>query len=359
MKVLYFIPGTGVGGIGQFVKDVVSHMPSDVEFTFVTLGDGKSDLSAFLEAHGKVLNYPRWGREVIKGLKKELKETKYDIVHAHAGCWSFISLFYAKLAGVKRRIAHSHSADNFRTMNGTGKAVYCLSKPLNPFVVTDYIACSDHACEETFGKNVVRSGRYHRVLNPVDGKFFEEASHDVREELGISKDSRIVCHVGYMGYHKNHTFILRLAEELKDNDLYWLLVGDGYSRTKYETAAKEKGLDKVLFLGTRNDVPDVLKASDVFILPSLLEGLGTVVLEAQACGVRCVVSENVTDETDMGLGLVRKIPLDDIREWERDILSGGTETVEQEDIKQIFVSKNVEVNACAKVIYELYNQQSR
>jgi len=338
------------------VKDVVSHMPSDVEFTFVTLGDGKSDLSSFLEAHGKVLNYPRWGREVIKGLKKELKETKYDIVHAHAGCWSFISLFYAKLAGVKRRIAHSHSADNFRTMNGTGKAVYCLSKPLNPFVVTDYIACSDHACEETFGKNVLKSSRYRRILNPVDESFFEEASHDVREELGIPGDSRIICHVGYMGYHKNHTFILSLADKLKDKNVFWLLVGDGYSRTKYEATAKEKNLEKVLFLGTRNDIPDVLKASDVFILPSLLEGLGTVVLEAQACGIRCIISENVTDETDMGLGLVKKIPLDDVQEWENALLSAVEKASGQEDIKQVFVDKNVEVNACVNVIYGLYNQ---
>ena len=152
MKILYFLSGTGVGGIGKFVKDIVSHMPAEVNFTFVTLGNPNSDLSLFLKEHGKVLNYPRWGRKVLRGLKNELKVNHYDIVHAHLGCWSFICLYFAMRAGVKRRIAHSHSADNFKTLNKTGKLIFLISRIANPLVVTDYMACSDHACAETFGK---------------------------------------------------------------------------------------------------------------------------------------------------------------------------------------------------------------
>lgn len=354
MKVLYFLPGTGVGGIGKFVKDIVSHMIDEVEFTFVTLGDSQNELSIFLRAHGKVLNYPGWGISVLKGLKKELKSAKYDIVHAHLGCWSFICLHYAKWAGVKKRIAHSHSADNFKTMNMVGKMIYAVSKIVNPFVVTDYIACSDHACEKTFGKNLVKSEKYHRILNPVDERYFEPAKHDVRSELGIPPKSRVICHVGYMGYHKNHPFILELAERTKDKDIYWLLAGDGHSRALFEKSAKEKNLNKVCFLGIRNDIPDILKASDAFILPSLLEGLGTVVLEAQACGVPCIISENVTDETDMGLGLVKKIPLRNVEDWTDAVAEYRKVILDKDEIKKQFIKNNVEISACVDNILKIY-----
>ncbi|HJF40321.1 MAG TPA: glycosyltransferase [[Clostridium] spiroforme] len=353
MKILYFLSGTGVGGIGKFVKDIVSHMPAEVNFTFVTLGNPNSDLSLFLKEHGKVLNYPRWGRKVLRGLKNELKVNHYDIVHAHLGCWSFICLYFAMRAGVKRRIAHSHSADNFKTLNKTGKLIFLISRIANPLVVTDYMACSDHACAETFGKKVLKMDRYYRVLNPVDERYFEKATHDVREELEIPKSSRVVCHVGYMGYHKNHLFILELAEELKDEDVYWLLVGDGHFRKQFEVAASEKHLDKVIFLGIRNDVPDILKASNLFILPSLLEGLGTVVLEAQACGLPCIISENVTEETDMGLGLVKKIPLYAKREWKNEILLNNIK-IHTDIIKQKFVNEKVEINSCSKNLLKIY-----
>lgn len=355
LKVLFFLPGTGVGGIGKFVKDVVSKTRDNIEYTFVTLGDPNSELAVYLKANGKFINYSGWGKAVLAGVLAELKNQKYDVVHAHLGCWSFVILFIAKVCGVKKRIAHSHSADNFKTMNGIGKIVYALSRVINPFVVTHYFACSDHACEYTFGSAVVKSKKYHRILNPVDDRFWVvNRVNKIREEQGIPTEAKVVCHVGYMGYHKNHPFIIRLASELKDKNIYWLLVGDGHKRKEFEDEVRSLNLHKVKFLGNRNDIPDILDASDVFILPSLLEGLGTVVLEAQARGKKCIVSENVTSEVDMGLGLIESVPLPDTNGWKKAISNIAVQKIDREKIFTQYKERYVELNACIEHMISFY-----
>ena len=354
-KIMLFLPGTGVGGIGKFVKDVVSKTLDTIDYTFVTLGDPNSELALFLKENGKFINYPRWGKAVLAGVKRELGNEKYDVVHAHLGCWSFLILSIAKTCGIKKRIAHSHSADSFKTMNGIGKVIYAISRLVNPFVVTDYFACSDHACVETFGKKIAQSTKYHRILNPVDDRFWKKSeTSEIRKEFGISDDALVVCHVGYMGYHKNHPFIIKLASELKDNNIYWLLVGDGHKRTDFENEVSRLGLQNVRFLGNRKDIPDILDSSNLFILPSLLEGLGTVVLEAQARGKRCIVSENVTPEVDMNLGLVLSVPLSDLNAWKEAITNRPVTEIGQGEIINRYKEKFVEINSCVEHVVSFY-----
>lgn len=356
MKILYFLPGTGVGGIGKYVRDMVSQLYKDIDFTFVTLGNPKSELSIYLNSKGKVINYPRWGIPVLIGVYKELKMQKYDVVHAHLGCWSYLILGMAKICGVKKRIAHSHSADNFRTIHGIAKVVYLGSRLLNRLTNNYYFACSDHACKETFGKRILNSKQYYRILNPVDDRFFSRKHYNfIREEFHIPKDARIVCHVGYMGYHKNHPFILKLANELKAENIYWILVGDGQKRSEFEKYVKDNQLEKIIFTGNRHDIPDILDSSDVFILPSLLEGLGTVVLEAQARGINCIISENVTMETDMGLDLVKQIPLEDFQAWKETIKRTQSSKISVDAIKKKYIQNHVELKACAKHLYSIYS----
>lgn len=356
MKVLYFLPGMGIGGIGKFVSDIVSKLYNDVEFTFVTLGDPNSDLYVYLDSKGKVINFPRWGFTVLKDVYIELKNQHYDVVHAHLGCWSYLILGLAKICGVKKRIAHSHSADNFKTMHGISKIVYLGSRVLNPITSNLYFACSDHACKETFGVKVLKGKSYYRILNPVDDRFFVDNYEDViRKEFSIPEKAKLVCHVGYMGYHKNHPFILKLANALKESNIYWILVGDGKNRSDFEKYARDNHLEKVIFTGNRYDIPEILDASDVFILPSLLEGLGTVVLEAQSRGINCIVSENVTLETDMGLGLVKQIVLKDFKSWAEEIKITKKSKLSFDEIKKKYIQEYVELEACAKHLYSIYD----
>ena len=357
MKVLYFLTGLGIGGIGKFVGDVVRNFDTSVELTTIALGNEENELAKELSQKGHLICFPKWSIEVLKRVKAELCSQKYDVVHVHAGFWSFIILQIAKKQKVPVRIAHSHSADSFSDLSGIPKLIYLSSRIANHFVVTHYFACSDHACIRTFGKKVLESQSYYRILNPVDDSFFTPLSNNlIRDEFNIPDDAIIACHVGYFGFHKNHDFILTLAERMRDEKVWWILVGNGNRFEHYLTITKAKKLSKVVLTGARSDIPEILNASDVFVFPSRLEGLGTVVMEAQACGVHCIISENVTCETDVGLGLVEQIKLEKIDKWMHSILKSKKQAVDPKQIKTLYEKKNITDSTCALYIYSLYNK---
>lgn len=358
MKVLHFIPGSGVGGIERFVMDITSGEHEGIEYDFLVFARGTSAFVDCIQQRGTVHICRGWSLSTLKTTFRLFKKNHYDVVHAHLGCWSYIILLLAKIAGIKTRIAHSHSADSFRNMHGMGKLIYAFSRVLNPICVTHYLACSDHACACTFGKKIVASEKYTRILNPVDfnriGVFDAERIQQLRIELGLRKNSRVVCNVGYLGKHKNQAFLLKQAgrPELKDVD--FLLVGDGWNRSQLEGIIQDQHLENVHLVGIRTDVPDVLRVADVFTLPSILEGLGTVVLEAQACGTPCIISEHVTKETDLGMGLVQQVPLLDENAWVNEMRTVCRPVLDREDIIATFIEKKVELAACCRMLNQIY-----
>jgi glycosyltransferase involved in cell wall biosynthesis len=125
-------------------------------------------------------------------------------------------------------------------------------------------------------------------------------------------------HVGSFSEPKNHTFLVKLAVQLKGMswDFRLVLVGDGALRNTIHGLVESSGVSaQVIFTGLRDDIPEWMNMFDVFLFPSLFEGLGIVVIEAQAAGIPCIVSEHVPGEVDMGLGLVQRQPLDSIEHW--------------------------------------------
>jgi len=354
---MYFLTGTGVGGIGKFVNDVVSKFDSSISLTTVALGDDNTPLAKTLKDKGKFISFPGWSIKLLLAIYKELKSEKYDLIHVHAGFWSYIVLIIAKLGKVPVRIAHSHSADSFSDLHGLAKFIYVISRVLNSFVVTHYFACSNHACKNTFGEKILRSKKYYRILNPVDERFFRiKSGKQIREEFHIPKDAIVACHVGYFGFHKNHDFLIELANLLKSDNVWWLLVGEGYRKNEVINKASSLKLEKVIFTGNRNDIPDILDASSIFVFPSKLEGLGTVVMEAQACGIPSIVSENVTMETDMGLHLVKQLRLNEMSRWKTEILNSLQICSEIEGIYNAFINNHATVDSCADFIIGIYRE---
>lgn len=359
MKVLQFLTGIGVGGIERFVADIVSHSSEEYEYDFFVFGREETEFLKYIKTKGEVYVCRGWSFAALKALWRVLGRKKYDVVHAHAGCYSFIVLAVAAMRGVGRRIAHSHSADSFAHLDKKSKPVWLLSRIFGPLFITDYLACSNHAAENTFGPGVLHSGKYKRILNPVDVSLYnsDDDSSDaaaLRRELGLRENSRVVCNVGYLGRHKNQSFILRLALEHPDDNIDWLLVGDGSCRGEFEKFAEDNSLSGVHFAGIRNDVPKILGMCDVFILPSVLEGLGTVVLEAQAAGTPCIVSENVTCETDLGLGLVTRLPLSEPDKWYDAIISVPRTEIDRAAIEKAFSDSGVEINKCTETVEKIY-----
>ena len=228
---------------------------------------------------GKVIVIPPYQKlfKYQKELYKIFKENKYKIVHSHINALSVFPLRVAKKAGVPIRIAHSHSTSNKKEWKKN--ILKMILRPLSKLYANNYFACTEYAGKWLFGKKVVERKELNVINNAIDlkkFKFNENTREDLRKELGIKEETLIIGHVGRFMKQKNHEFLIDVFEEAikQDNNMYLILVGQGPLEDKIKEMAKEKGIeDKILFLGQRNDVNKLYQAMDIFVLPSLYEGL--------------------------------------------------------------------------------------
>jgi glycosyltransferase involved in cell wall biosynthesis len=219
--------------------------------------------------------------------------------------------------GAKARFVHVHNSYWDTTEKGLRGAFYrSIGRRITLNGATLGIACSERAAAYAFGKNWQHNQRLRIIHYGTSLERFEE-KHDrtqVRRGLGIPDGATVVGHVGSFTPQKNHSKILEIAEALfaRDKETYLLLVGDGPLRPEVEQLAREKGIaDRVVFAGVRADVPRILTAFDVFLLPSLFEGLPIVLIEAQAAGVPCLVSRVITEEARIVEDSYAVLALDD------------------------------------------------
>lgn len=242
-------------------------------------------------------------KDFIKKLKDFLKINKYEVVHIHSGS-IFALAFGAKIAkknGVKKIIVHSH-ASGVNSLKY--KIIKTISKPIFLKNATNYCACSKLAAEWKFPKKIINEKKYKIIKNGIDLEKFnfkDEIRKEYRRKLNLD-DKYVLCHVGRFAESKNHEFLIKVFEKIKseyENTLL-LLIGEGQDKEKIEKLVKNLKLEEdVKFLGIRNDVSEILQASDCFIFPSLSEGLGIVAIEAQATGLPTICSENVPDEANV------------------------------------------------------------
>lgn len=214
----------------------------------------------------------------------------------------FIS-YFCKKYDIKHLITHAHTtkySDNPK--NALRNKIMCLGLKNS---ATDYFACSKAAGEFYYGKEAVESGLVKVIPNAIDlkkYKFNQIIRDKVRKILNI-EDKFVVGHIGRMAPPKNQKFLLQIFKKVKKErtNSILLMIGNGPLKKEIESEIKRLNLqDSVILLGVRNDVPNLLMAMDVFLLPSLYEGLPVVCVEAQATGLRCVLSDNITKEVDCG-----------------------------------------------------------
>lgn len=250
----------------------------------------------------QVLNYFNTLRKICKG---------YDVVHVHANsATSVLELLAAKKAGVPQRIHHNH--------NSNTKYPF-LNKVLRPLFVysyTDAIACSEAAGEWLFGK-----GKYIVLPNAIDIEKFKFNLHvrkRIRDEFKINKDEFVIGHVGKFVEAKNHGFLIEIFSKYhsKHPNSKLLLVGDGILRTQIESCIKNSGCaDAIILAGLRSDISDLVQAFDVFVFPSIHEGLPLSVLEAQSSGLPCIISSNIDKKVAVGCDVVIKDLSDGDESW--------------------------------------------
>ena len=289
------------GGVESVVMNYYRHIDrTKIQFDFICDDDSTNIPYEEIESlGGKVILIPPYQKvfKYHKELKRVLKEGNYKIVHSHINTLSVFSLFSAKCAGVPVRIAHSHSTTNKKEKNKN-----LLKQVLRHFskvFATNYMCCSELAGRWLFGKREYDKGNVYLLNNAIDldkFKYDENIRKEVREELGIKDDILVIGHIGRFVEQKNHEFLIDTFNEVhkKNKNSVLLLVGQGSLQDKIKNKVEQLELkDSVIFLGQRDDANRLYQAMDLFLFPSLYEGLGMVLIEAQCSGLPCLCSTEV------------------------------------------------------------------
>lgn len=317
------------GGVEAVVMNYYRHIDrTKIQFDFLCDEDSTDIPYEEIEKlGGKVILIPPY-QKVFKYqsvLKNVLKSGHYNIVHSHINTLSVFPLLAAKRAGVPIRIAHSHSTTNKKEKKKN--LMKLILRPFSKVFATHYMCCSELAGCWLFGNKTYDKGQVYLLNNAIDldkFKYDENIRNKKRKELNIDNKTLVIGHIGRFVEQKNHRFLIDIFDELHKevNNSILLLAGQGPLLKEIQAKVKKLNLEaSVKFLGQRNDASELYQAFDVFLLPSLYEGLPVVGVEAQASGLLCELSDDMTKETKV-LSTTRFIGLDkDAKEWAKTIIN--------------------------------------
>lgn len=299
IRVLHIVTYMGRGGLETMLMNYYRHIDrTKVQFDFLVHRDFEADYDAeILSLGGKIHHVSRlvpWSKSYQNELRTFFKShPEYRIVHVHQDCLSSVALKVAKECGVPVRIAHSHSSSADKNLKYWIKRYYM--KKISKYA-TDLFACGKKAGDWMFGGE-----KYQIVRNAIDAKRYTYSmatAEKLRTSLNLH-DELVVGHVGRFNPPKNHTFLIDIFYEIQkiNPSARLLLVGDGDGKKEIQEKARELGIaDHIIFAGVRTDVEEQMQAMDVFVFPSLYEGLPVTMVEAQAAGLPCVISDHVPEE---------------------------------------------------------------
>ena len=327
IRVLHVVTYMGRGGLETMLMNYYRNINRNkIQFDFLVHRDFEADYDQeILNLGGEIYRLSRlnpFSKKYLNELDQFFKDhPEYKIVHSHLDCMAGIPLKYAKKNGIPIRIAHAHSSNQTKDKKYLLKLTFKRTIKKN---ATDLFACAQDAGIWMFGYD-----QFHVMNNAIDTKSYvvnNQTGKEVRQELKIPEDAFVVGHVGRFAPPKNHKFIISVfAEVLKEKtNAFLLLVGDGDLRREAEALTVELGIqDNVIFAGMRSDVNRMLQAMDVFLFPSIYEGLPLSIIEAQAAGLPCLISDKVPIEcrkTD----LVSQHSLNDSRSaWKNAVIDAG------------------------------------
>lgn len=350
IKIAYCLVGLD-GGVGNFILNYLDHFDlSDYEVRIIA-HDCSSDIyRKEYEKRGFQVIKVRSKKESIINNLKDLYQAidGCNVVHAHMTLTNVFPLFVAWLLGIKVRICHSHLAEK-KTLKSRFLSFASM------IFSTELCACGYKAGEYMYGKKDFKV-----IPNGIDLDTFcyNKRVHDEeRKKYNINNDTFVIGNVGRFTYQKNQKFILEIFKKLQNilSDSKLIFIGEGEDYNSIKKLAKEYSIyENIIFLGAINDVANKLNLFDLFILPSRFEGLPISLLEAQAVGLPCIISDAISEEVLINDNVIR-ISLDEsVDSWVQKIL----------ELKKVGKCKNnskiiesgFEINDCAKKL-DLYYRE--
>ena len=330
-KLLYFAHGLSANGIESFLVSVMKNIDkSKYDITVITaIDEGVMCLNektvtdkGIRVIHAGDMDSLSKKKQYLKNIFRLMKSEHYDIVHANMDLMNGIILFFAKICGIKKRVCHAHNSKS--QYNPIGKLAFIkkniqkiysvLMKKLMKNSSTDFLACSGEAGNYFYGNHP-----YELIYNGVDIDSFRL---DVPSDyMGFTEKHRVVC-VGRLTMQKNPLFAVEIANSLRKirSDFIFIWVGVGELESETNNRISELNLKDYFELsGLRTDIPQILNCCDLFLMPSLFEGLPVSLVEAQAAGLCCIVSDVITRQADTGL--IEYVPLENGADFWADKIS--------------------------------------
>lgn len=303
IRILHVVGGMGPGGLETMIMNWYRKIDkSKFQFDFLVHHKEKCFYDDEIEALGGRIHHLSLANDhnFIKywfDLKRFFKENKqYKILHGHHSTFGVFYLSAAKRGGIKWRISHSHIASYSKTLRGI---IFYLFSRLFKKSANVHYACSKLAGDYMYGNS-----KYIVINNGIDTNRFKFSYTDreyIRKQMGLD-DNFVVCHVGRFFDQKNHDFLIDIYYDFlkKQSNSYLLLIGVGPLQDAIRKKVQRLQIDnRVIFLNEQRDIPAFLSASDLFLFPSLYEGLPLTLVEAQTSGLPILCSDTISTEAQI------------------------------------------------------------
>lgn len=323
-RLLCVLSGMNRGGAETFLMKIdrsLDHSKYQMDFC-INVTEKCAYEDEIISLGGKIFRIPMKTESAVKfkkGLYSVVKDNHYkNVLRITSNAAGFWDLKIAKEAGAKHTVARSSNASD----GGRLKSIIAhrIGQLLWMKYVDTMIAPSDLAAKYTFGEKNYKDGRVYKLNNGLDlnaYRFDIEKRKMIRMKYNIPQDAIVLGHVGRFAKQKNHTFLIQVfASYIKKHpNAYLMLIGDGDLRAEIERQVANVGLtDKTIFVGQTDEIAAYLSAMDVFVFPSLYEGMPNTVIEAQASGLPCVISDTITKEANV-TGNVSYLAIDHAERW--------------------------------------------
>lgn len=363
IRILHMIGNLKIGGSQSMIMNIYRNIDrNEIQFDFIVDRSEHADYAEEIKKlGGKIYVMPQFvGKnfiEVRKSWEDFFKTHKeYKILHSHVRSYASLYIPIAKKYGLIT-IIHSHSTSNGKGIKALVKNI--LQIPLR-YQADYFFACSEIAGKWLFGKKIVNSQNYFMIKNAIDLEMYKEDA-DLRKQLRkcLGMDEGILFgHVGRFVEAKNHHFLIDIFKELslKYEKSKLVLIGDGPLRNQIENQIEDYSLeDRVILLGNRNDVNELLQACDVMLFPSYHEGLPVTIVEAQAASLPCFISENITREVEIS-ELVHYVSINQgTKIWVKSI--EGT-CLDRKDVKDSIKNAGFDISETVDWLSKFYIEKS-
>ncbi len=365
INILHVVGAMDRAGTETFIMNLYRHMDrTNVQFDFLVNAQQPCDYDQeIISMGGKIHRIPTYSlinylsyRQAFRTFLAEHPE--YQIIHGHIGSSAPVYLAEAKRQG-RYTIAHSHSA--VRTTSLRDVAFKAAARPVRG-IADHYMACSPEAALDRFGPKIAASDSCCIVNNGIDTETYARSPECIaRARASFSfGDEPVFGHIGRFSPEKNHRFLLSVFADIKRSlpSAKLLLIGRGPEETSMHEQVQAIGLsDAVIFAGIRDDIPEALRSMDVFLFPSIYEGLGISFVEAQAAGLHCIASTGTPDHACIS-DRAQRLSLDRDLWTTKAIAAYEASRRSKDDRCALIKEKGFDIGTVADMLFEFYREHS-